>query len=614
MRPVRSPRTRESRPSFGRQLWRIVRLGRKYRVRIMLAALCSLGAAAGSLIMPLGLRELLNGAIAGASRSMLRNFALALLGLYTARSILSFIGGFVLRASGERIVADLRTRVFAHLHTLSLGFFSDHSPGDLTSRLTSDVAAIRVAAAEVIPAAIVNVSKLVGALALMTVLNWRLTLLVVLVTPVATLTSRVFGSRVQTLARRVQDRLAQSAIIVQETLIAVRVVQAFGAVPYEVSRYNAVVGELYGEARRQLAASAGLTSVVDFIFLAATTAIFWYGGNEVLTGRLSAGDLVAFLFYSQMLSQGIGDLSYLYGALNASTGASTRIFELLDTVPEIRDPIRPRRLAKICGAVALQDVSVQYEGGTMALHRVSLEIHHGEFVALVGPSGAGKTSLMNLIPRFIDPSHGCVLLDGCDLRKLALADVRRAVALVPQEVQLFAASVKDNIRYGRFDATDEEIEQAAEAANAVEFIRELPLKFDTQVGEAGVKLSGGERQRVAIARALLRNSPLLLLDEATASLDPISEGLIQSAIHQLHGNRTIIVIAHRMATIRRADRIVVLERGRIQDVGPHEALLARGGLYTDFLEPAPARPCNLEPAVQAGNDQITAHRGARVVV
>ncbi len=364
--------------------------------------------------------------------------------------------------------------------------------------------------------------------------------------------------------------------------MAVRLVKAFAREPYEVQRYNAAVENLFGEARRRVVISQIFWSVVGTTFMLALVAIFWFGGTEVLAGRLTAGDLVAFIFYAFNIARSVGGLSQLYTVFNSAAGASERIFELLDTTPEVRDAPGATTLPPVRGAVRFEDVSFQYEPGRPVLRGITLSVEPGETVALVGPSGAGKTTLLNLIPRFYDPTAGRLLVDGHDLRAVTLRSLRTQIAVVPQEVHLFGTSIRENIRYGRLDATDAEIEAAARAANAHAFIEALPDGYDTTVGERGLKLSGGQRQRIAIARALLRDARILLLDEATSSLDSASEALVQEALERLMTDRTTFIIAHRLSTVLHADRIVVLDRGRIVQQGTHAALVAEDGLYRDL--------------------------------
>lgn len=500
--------------------------------------------------------------------------------LFVIRAGLNFLGGYILRWTGERVVTDLRARVYQHLHTLGLGYFSRKRIGDITSCLTNDVASVRAAVTDAVVSLLIQFFKLAGSIALMLVLNWRLSLLVLVVVSLVTIVSRFSGGVLRRLARSVQDRLADTTAIAEEALSGIHVVKAFARVPYEVDRYNHAVEILFDASRRRALVMAFYGAVVNLLFVLAVVAIFWYGGIEVLAGRLTAGELVAFLFYALNISQSVGQLTQLYATFNTAAGASARIFELLDTQPEIMDArgaIAPPRLR---GAVCFEHVGFSYNNGHPVLHDITLQVRPGETVALVGPSGAGKTTLLHLIPRFFDPAHGRVLIDGRDVRSIRLQCLREQIAVVTQEVHLFCASIKENIRYGRLGASDAGIQVAARTANAHGFILDLPDGYDTDIGERGVKLSGGQRQRIAIARALLRDVPILLLDEATSSLDTESEALIQEAMKRLTCERTTFIIAHRLATVQEADRIFVVENGSITECGTHEELVTRRGLYS----------------------------------
>jgi subfamily B ATP-binding cassette protein MsbA len=567
-----------SKVGLARQMGRILALGRPYRARLGVVIVLSLFAVAATLAMPMGLRALLDSVVRGGSRGMVDRIAALLLALFVARAGITFAFQYLLRVTGDRITADLRNRVYAHLHTLSVGYFANQRTGEIISRLTSDVGSVRVAVTDAVVAVIYQLARFGGALALMLSLNWRLALWVVLVLPVASLVSRTFGRVAREHSRRVQDRLAETTAVAEEALSAVRVVKAFAREAHEVGRYRGAVESLFDASRRSARVSVLLTSVVEMLFYASTVAIFWYGGREVLAGRLTVGDLVAFLFLSQQISGSVGEMATVYSIFNSAAGASERLFELLDTAPDVADAPGAVPLVAPRGEVRFDDVRFGYDGRPV-VHGVTFRAAPGETVALVGPSGAGKTTLLNLIPRFADVSAGSVRVDGHDVRALTLDSLRAQVAIVAQEVHLFAASVRENIRYGRLDASDAEVEEAARAANAHEFIAALPLGYDTEVGERGIKLSGGQRQRIAVARAFLKDARILLLDEATSSVDSASEALIQQAVDALKRDRTTFVVAHRLATVRDADRILVVEDGKIVEEGTHHELLARRGRY-----------------------------------
>ena len=567
------------RPALWPALRRILALARPYRWRLAGAIVLTMLGTAVWLVVPLGLRGLLDAVFEVADRAMLDRLALGLLLLFILQALLNFAGYFGLEWTGERVVADLRKSIYSHLHRLGLRFFADGRVGEMTSRLTNDVATIRTAVTEHLAQAITQTFSLLGSVALMLALNWRLALVVFVVAPVVSLLAIFVGRIVRRLARSIQDRLAETTAVAEEALTGIRVVKAFAREPYEVDRYAGAVEQLFVDSRTRALVTAAFWSGVALLFLGALVAIFWFGGIEVLAGRLTAGDLVAFIFYAFNIAQSVGGLARLYASFNAAAGASERLFDLLDTVPELESPTGAPALPHLEGRVTFDNVTFAYEEGRPVLESVSFEAAPGQTVALVGPSGAGKTTLMHLVPRFYDPTAGRVLVDGYDVREVDLPSLRTQVGLVSQDVQLFGTSIGENIRYGRLSATAEEVREAAAAANALEFIERLPDGFETQVGERGVKLSGGQRQRVAIARALLADPRILLLDEATSALDAESEALVQEALARLLRGRTALVIAHRLATVRHADRILVLENGRIVQQGTHDSLIASGGLY-----------------------------------
>ena len=566
---------------------RLLRFTRPYRGRLIAALVLMAGTSLIGLAVPLGLRELLNAVFEDGNRALLNQLTIALVVLFLLQAIVSFGGNYLLQWTGERVVADLRQRIYRHLHRLSLRFFADHRTGDLTSRLTNDVGSVRSAVTQALSDLLTQSLSLIGSVALMVVLNWRLSLLIFLVVPAVTVAAIYFGRKIRRLSRDIQDRLADTTAVAEEALASVRVVKAFARSEHEVERYTTSVEDLFETARQKVIASATFSSVVGLLFFSALVAIFWYGGMEVLAGRLTAGDLVAFIFYAFNIARSVGGLSRLYATFNSAAGASERLFELLDTDSDIQDAPDAVPLPPVTGRVQFDDVWFAYEdddGGTpdWVLQSIDVDVAPGTTIALVGPSGAGKSTLMGLIPRFYDPTRGRLRIDGHDLRDVQQETLRAQLAAVSQEVRLFNTSIGENIRYGRLDASDDEVEAAARAANAHDFIATLSNGYETEVGERGVKLSGGQRQRVAIARALLRNARILLLDEATSSLDSASEALVQEALERLMEGRTTFIIAHRLSTVQHADRILVLDEGRIVQTGTHAELVQRDGLYRDL--------------------------------
>jgi ATP-binding cassette, subfamily B, bacterial MsbA len=558
----------------------IFALSKPYRLRFYLATLAVLIASGIWLTVPLGLRELLDAVFEAGNRELLNLLAIGLFGLFILQALFSFAGNYHLEWVGERVITDLRKKVYEHLHRLGFRFYAERRLGEITSRLTNDVGSIRTALTDSLPQMFTITFSLIGSVALMVVLNWRLSIVIFLTVPLITIATRYFGLKIRKLSRSIQDDLADSTAVAEDALGAIRLVKAFVREDYEVDRYNSAVEQLFGTARRKVVLTQLFWSGVGILFLSTLVIIFWYGGREVLAGRLTAGDLVAFIIYALNISRSVSQTSRLYAAINTAAGATERIFELLEEIPEIEDEPGARDIAKTEGGIRAENLWFSYDERRPVLEEISFEAKPGQTIALVGPSGAGKTTLLNLIPRFYDPQKGAIFLDGTDIREYRIKSLREQMSLVPQEVHLFGTSVKENIRYGNLNASDEEVVDAAMAANAHEFIVEMPQEYDSLIGEKGVKLSGGQRQRLAIARAILKNPTILLLDEATSSLDSESEAQVQDALYRLMRNRTTFVIAHRLSTVQSADRILVMEEGRIVESGTHGELINRGGLYS----------------------------------
>ena len=509
------------------------------------------------------MQNLVNSVFQQESQLELNRITKILVFTFLARAAFYYFQGYSLSFIGERIVTDLRRQVYENLQSLSLRFYTERRVGELISRLSSDVTLVRAALTNNVATVLSQSVMFIGSLVLMLILNWRLTLLILIMTPLIVASAAVFGAKLRKLSTEVQDQLADSSALAEEALSNARIVKAFTREFFEIERYRYQIERTFQIAMRMTRIRSAFGPLITFLAFSSLTLILWFGGREVLADRLSAGALIAFLVYGINIAGSIGAFTSLYTQIQEAAGASRRIFEIIDERSEIIEVPNAQILPAVLGRITFSGVSFAYPGARHVLHNIDLEIQPGEVLALVGPSGAGKSTLFNLIPRFYDPTSGKVCLDGYDLRDVSLSSLRMQIGLVPQETQLFSGTVLENVRYGKLDATDEELETAVRSANADEFIHNLPNGFETLVGERGVKLSGGQRQRIAIARAILKNPHILLLDEATSSLDSESEGLVQEALEHLMLNRTTVIIAHRLSTIQKANRIAVLDQGRV---------------------------------------------------
>jgi ATP-binding cassette subfamily B protein len=554
----------------------------RYPGHIAAAALALLVAAAATLAIPDGFRRVIDRGFAANGGDVSTHFYY-LFFIVIVLALATSVRFYFVSWLGERVVADVRTEVHRNLLRLEPRFFEENRPSEISSRLTADTAVIEMVVGATVSVALRNIVMGIGGIIYLFTLAPKLTLGLLLGIPIVILPIVFLGRKVRDVSRFSQDRIADVGAIVSETLSAMKIVQAFGQEQRESLRFSSAVEEAFGTARRRVRLRAVMTAIVIALMFGSITLVMWQAALDVAAGRLTGGTVAAFVFTGAIVAGAFGALTEVYGELLRGAGAAGRLAELLSQVPQIKAPAQPAPMpVPAQGALSFESVTFRYptRREVSALNDFTLHVKPGETLAVVGPSGAGKTTLFQLAQRFYDPEQGVVRLDGADLRTIDPADIRARIAVVPQETVIFAASARDNLRYGRWDASDEELWAAAEAANASEFLSKLPDTLDTFMGEGGARLSGGQRQRMAIARAILRDAPLLLLDEATSALDAESERLVQASLERLVEGRTTMVIAHRLATVRAADRIVVMNQGEIVEEGNHDTLNARGGLYS----------------------------------
>lgn len=573
----RRPRGKDLRP-----LARLFPFVARYRVRVAIAFVALIVAATATLVIPVAVRRVIDHGFTAENAVLVNQYFVVMLGVVLVLAAGSAVRFYYVMWLGERVVADVRDALFGHLLGLSSAYFDAQRSGEVMSRLTADTTQIKSAFSSTASIALRNIVTFLGALIMMVVTSPRLSGMALLAIPLVVAPLVIYGRRVRSLSRLAQDTLAASAAFAQERLVAVTAVQSNVQEDFARRSFGVATATAFAAAVKRTFARALLTAAIISVVLGAIVALLWYGAQEVLGGTLSGGTLGQFVLYAVIAASSLGQLSEVWGEIQLAAGAAERISEILDEQPAIRAPASPVPLPRPpLGEVSLERVSFAYptRPEMPVLHDVGFHVSRGETVAIVGPSGAGKTSLFALIQRFYDPQQGTVRVDGIDVRRADPCEVRARIAVVPQDTVIFSGSIMENIGFGRPDAPEEALRAAARAARLDEFVSRLPEGYATEVGERGITLSGGQRQRIAIARAILRNAPILLLDEATSALDAESEAFVQQAIDELTADRTTLVIAHRLATVRNADRILVLDGGRIVAEGTHQALVASNSLY-----------------------------------
>lgn len=537
----------------------ILPYGRRFAGRIGLCLFLIMVAGAIQLTLPLGIRHLFDTMVTNRDPSGLHLLSAMLIGVFVMRACISFWGQYVLQTTGDKITNDIRVALLRHYQKLPISYHHKNRIGEFISRLYSDAPEIRNIVTNLTVTGTVNVAQLVGASVVMMYMNWRLGLVVLALCPAATIVANLYGPHFRRISAQIKGSLSGAVAFAQESVSGTQVVRIFGADGRDVNRFQHMMDEYLQLAGKGRIADASYSAIITFLTVISTIVLFWYGGTEVLAGHMTIGSLVAFFLYSQNVNQSIGTIAQQYSAVNQAAGASARVFELLSEPTEDADPEKGLVLKARRATVEFTNVSFSYHESIPVLENVSFRVEPGQTVAIHGRSGIGKSSLLGLLPRFYAPAAGQIFINGVDIRDYSLSSLRTAISMVSQDVFLFSTSVRENIRYGKPDATDEEVEQAARDANAHDFIGALKYGYDTPVGERGVQLSGGQRQRVAIARALLRDAPILILDEATSALDSATEAQIHEALERLTANRTTLVVAHRASTIERANAVISLE-------------------------------------------------------
>ncbi len=563
---------------------RLLLYAKPYSGRLMLAFLFTSVAAAGNLFVPWILKDVIDKVLMNKDIFLLNTIAVTIVIVFFIRGICFYAQTYLMSYVGQKVIIDIREAVYRKLQFLSLGYFEKRQTGTIMSYVTNDVGALQGSIIESATDFVTEMSILIGSLALMFNLHWKLSLLTLITMPLVAKAMDLFGKKLKRTSGIMQERAADITAVLQETISSVRVIKSFVREEYEIARF---VKENYANFRAQMKNAqvmATLTPVIELIAAIGVTFLIWYGGFEVINGNLTAGALIAFLVYATNLANPIKRLSRIYGNIQKAMAAAERVFSVLDEKTDIVEKDNATELKAVIGKVDFKAVTFKYNENEVILKDINLAVKAGQMVAIVGPSGAGKTTIVNLLPRFYDPVAGNIYIDDVNIADVTLASLREKIGIVPQETVLFNGSIYDNILYGDLTATTEEVMAAAKAANAHDFIMQMADQYQTQIGERGSKLSGGQRQRIAIARAILKNPRILILDEATSALDTESEKLVQDALDKLMVGRTSFVIAHRLSTILQADMIIVMEKGQIVEQGSHEELLKLDGLYSGLYK------------------------------
>lgn len=553
-----------------------------YKKRLAAAVVCIIMAAGANLYLPWIIKDMIDDVLMSKDMLMLNLIAAGILVVMFTRGVFYYGQSYLVSYVGQRVIIDVRSVLFRKFQKMPLSYYDKQQTGTVMSYITNDVSAMQSAIVDNLIELVTESSILIGSLAMMIYLDWKLSLLTLMTIPLVGFAMKIFGRKLKRSSTVIQERAAEITSLLQESISAIRVVKSFVRETYEIKRFEEQNWKNFQAAMKNVKLSSLLTPTVEFLAAIAVTFIVWFGGYEVVNEVITAGELVAFLTYAVNLANPVKRLSRVYAAIQRAMAAADRVFEVMDLEEKITDVPGAKPLPPIKGQVEFKDITFSYKEGQPALQHISLKAEPGQMIALVGPSGSGKSTIASLIPRFYDVDSGTITIDGHDIRQVTADSLREQIGLVPQETMLFSTTVMENIRYGRLDATDEEVVEAARAANAEEFIKDLPEGYDTKLGERGLNLSGGQRQRLAIARAILKNPRVLILDEATSALDTESEKIVQDALDKLMVGRTSFVIAHRLSTIFNADQIFVVENGHLREHGTHEELLAAGGLYSNL--------------------------------